>query len=143
MQQQITPRWEPDTDEVLDAFHAYAAAFRALDPHAAAESFATPCLLLSPRGDFAASGPEEVVRFYEAVMAEARRVGYATTVFRQLSSRAIDGATAAVTGSGLWLGLDETVLLRFELTYIFRRVDDGWKIVVGDVRERAGDVLPV
>ncbi|NUO52933.1 MAG: SnoaL-like domain-containing protein, partial [Polyangiaceae bacterium] len=141
MQQQITPRWEPETDDVLDAFHAYAAAFRALDPRAAAAAFATPCLLLSPRGDFAASSHQEVVRFYETLMAEARRAGYATTLFWWLSPHVIDGATAAVAAAGVWLGLDETVLLRFELTYIFRKVDGHWKIELGNVREHPGDVL--
>ncbi|NUO47681.1 MAG: hypothetical protein HOV80_02365, partial [Polyangiaceae bacterium] len=45
--------------------------------------------------------------------------------------------------AGVWLGLDETVLLRFELTYIFRKVDGLWKIVLGNVREHPGDVLLV
>jgi ketosteroid isomerase-like protein len=141
MKVQAATRSDTSSDEVLGAFHAYAAAFRALDPRAVAASFATPCLLLSPRGDVAASTSADVVKFYDGVMAEARRVGYASTELT-LASRKIDRVTAAVIGSGAWLAADGRVLMRFEVTYLFRKVEGAWKIRVSEVRERPSEALP-
>ncbi len=125
----------PEGEEALAAFRAYAAAFGALDARGAAACFDEPSLLVTPRDRIAAASRSEVERAYEAIMEEARRRGYAGTIFDHVEGRTLDAETEAVTGSGRWRNAAGNVLMRFELAYVFRRVGGAWRIVLGIVRE--------
>lgn len=125
----------PEGEAALAAFRAYATAFGALDARGAAACFDEPAVVVTPRDRIAAASRSEVERAYEAIMEEARRQGYAGTLFDHVEGRTLDAETEAVTGSGLWRNAAGDVLLRFELTYVFRRIEGKWRIVLGVVRE--------
>ncbi|HVH44806.1 MAG TPA: nuclear transport factor 2 family protein [Labilithrix sp.] len=118
----------------LATFRRYNDAFRALDARAVSTFFHEPALLFSPRGDFALPHAADVERTYAGVMKEAKARGYMRTAFDALQACSFGTQSATVEGHGAWIGTNGEVLMRFECSYVLRRVGDVWKIALAMVR---------
>lgn len=118
----------------LETFKQYTEAFRALDAHEVARFFHTPALMLTPRGDFAFHGPDDVARVYGQIMADAKQQGYATTVFDRIDEHPFGEGLASIRGAGRWESARGEVLSRFEISYVLKLFDTGWRIALASIQ---------
>lgn len=118
----------------LETFRQYTEAFRALDAHEVSRFFHAPALMLSPRGDFAFHTGQDAEQTYARVMEDARRQGYARTVFDQLDEHPFGEGLATIRGAGHWEDAKGEILSRFQISYVLRLENDAWKITFASIR---------
>ena len=116
--------------EPLEAVRSYAHAFETLEPQAVVPFYDEPCFVTSPQGSVALPAHADVERFFEPLMGDLRKQGYATTELQQLEERRLGPTMAMVTGRGIWRKGDGTELRRFGAVYLLRKTGDAWRIAV-------------
>ena len=112
----------------LAAFTAYVKAFETLNPEAVIPHCHEPCLLISPEGVNVLHSRAEAAGAFARLMAGLRPRGYHKSSFENLSEKRLSEIVATVSGLGVWLKADGSVLERFGATYTFRKTD-AWRIV--------------
>lgn len=120
-----------EIDEALAAFRQYTDAFQTLDPRAAAACFHEPALTVTPRGVAALPDHAAVEKNYVDVMAELPARGYVRTDFSPLTARRLGDGLVEVTGTGTWINAKGQGFMPFGMTYVLKRDNGAWRIVVG------------
>jgi ketosteroid isomerase-like protein len=125
-----------DTNDAVQAFRAYSRAFQALDARSVATFFHEPAIAIFPgHGVHALPDAAAVERAYAGVMTGLPAQGYRQTELRQLDTRRLADDLVEVSGTGAWIGEAGQELSRFGMTYLLRRVEGRWRIVVASVHD--------
>ena len=121
--------------EALQTFQRYTQAFQALDPKAVARHFHEPSILITPQGIRALSTVAEVELEYGRIMADLPALGYAGTEFSELAERQLSADLALVSGGGVWKKATGESFMPFGMTYILKRSESTWRIVVAAIHD--------
>jgi ketosteroid isomerase-like protein len=122
-------------DLVLETFRRYVRAFETLRPEAVVPYYHEPCVFISSQGVATLHTGADVVAFFTNVMAGLHGDGYASSEFPDLQVLGLSDALTMVRGVGSWKRADGTELRHFGLTYMLRKGDTGWRIVVAVVHD--------
>jgi hypothetical protein len=125
-----------DAHEALEAFQEYAQAFQSLDPRAAAQHFHAPALMATPNGVSAVADASAAEQVYRGVMAELPAMGYARSVFPNLSGRRLSRDLAVVSGGCIWETASGKEIRRFDIMYTLCRTAGVWKILTALIYDR-------
>lgn len=118
------------TDAISRTFASYVEAFQTLDANAAAEYCHVPCMLVAPQGVQVMASAAEVVATFSRMMSALQARGYARSKLTALHIEPMSETAAVVSVSRTRQAADGEDLERVGETYILRRTDAGWKIVV-------------
>jgi len=121
-----------ETSDALAAFQRYTQAFQALDAASVAQHFHEPAFFITPGEVLSLPTLEAVERTYARIMADMPR-DYVRTDFGPLSERRLSDDLAMVRGSGVWKNAANEDLMPFGMTYMLRRTDQTWRIVVAAI----------
>jgi nucleoside-diphosphate-sugar epimerase/ketosteroid isomerase-like protein len=119
-----------DTEAISLAFASYLEAFQTLDANAAAAYCHTPCMLVAPQGVQVMASTAEVSGMFDRMMAGLRARGYARSKLTDLHVEPMSESAAVVSVSRTRQAADGQDLERVGETYVLRRTDAGWKIVM-------------
>jgi ketosteroid isomerase-like protein len=119
----------------VGAFQQYVRAFEALDPDAILPFYDEPCLSISPQGSVPLLTHADVKQFFQPLMADLRKQGYAASEFPQLRGTLLSQTLTLVSGNGVWRKRGGEELRRFGLTYLLRRTDRSWRIAVAAIHD--------
>ncbi len=89
-----------------------------------------PALLLGPAGTIALPTPSAIEPIFGPVMEGLRTRGFARSELGSEEIRILSARDALATGIAIRYRTDGTELERAGITYLLRKSDDAWKIVV-------------
>lgn len=119
-----------DTDAISRTFASYVEAFQTLDANAVAAYCHVPCMLVAPQGVQVMATVAEVSAMFGRMMAGLEARGYARSKLEELHVEPMSEAAAVVSVSRTRQGAQGQDLERVGETYVLRRADAGWKIVM-------------
>ena len=119
-----------DRSAVDCALRAYAVAFARGDAAAAARWCHVPFMWVTADGVTLAATAEEVERGYAAALDALRRRGFSRTEYRELRAGMLGPSLAVASGWAVRYAGEDTELERIGATYLLRKVEREWRIVV-------------
>jgi hypothetical protein len=108
----------------------YYRAFSTLSVQAILPCLDQPALLVGPLGVIALPMPSAIEPIFGPVMESLRTRGFARSELGSLEIRILSAQSAFATGIAIRYRSDGEELERAGISYLLRRSDDGWKIVV-------------
>jgi hypothetical protein len=123
------------TDSPEAALHAYLRAFETLDPEAALAFYHVPCIFIAPQGVVAAPDASTVRATLAQVMGQLRAQAYRRTEVRGLEVRELASGLASCAGEFARFNAGGEEIARPGFTYIMRRSDGAWRIVVATLHD--------
>ena len=119
-----------DRSAVDCALRAYATAFARGDAAAAARWCQTPFVWVTAGGVALAASVGEVERAYAAALDALRQRGFSHTEYKELRVGMLGPALAVASGWAVRYADRDTELERIGATYLLRKVEGEWRIVV-------------
>lgn len=119
-----------DTEQSVREFvHDYGEIFSEGDPEAIAAKFHEPALLVAETVQMLET-EDAVADFFEAILDSLAERGYAYSEAEEVEVEAIGDDRARGRVHWVRYTADDTVLERLVTTHVFRRTEEGWKMVV-------------
>lgn len=120
-----------DVAREVEAFvEEYGPVFSTGDPSVVATQFHEPAMLVSGEGVRTLATREDVARLFTAVFEDLAERGYGSSEAEDVSVTPLGEDRALATVDWVRYTTDGDVLERLETTHLFRRTDDGWKMVL-------------
>ncbi len=120
------------TDEtaVRNTLDEYYRAFSTLSVQAILPYLNERAILVGPLGVFPLAAPSAIEPIFGPVMEKLRARGYSRSELDAQEVRMLGTNSAFVTGIAVRYGSDGEELERAGISYLLRKTDDAWKIVV-------------
>lgn len=132
---------EPHASDILDVFNSYVAASITLDAELVASYYDLPFLLVTAGSTMPLASRPDVVAFLESSFRALREVDYEGTSFPILGARSLGRGLAVVNGVGIRYNSYGIELAAFGLTYLWRLVDEAWKLTVMTIHDPSAMLL--
>jgi ketosteroid isomerase-like protein len=124
-----------DRDAITQTYTDYFRAFQTLNPDAVVPYYHVPFLAISPQGVAVMTTTEEVRALFATMLNALRARDYARSEWEDLQVKPLSAQTALVSARVLRYATGGRELERFGATYVLRKTDAGWKIVVITVHD--------
>jgi ketosteroid isomerase-like protein len=118
---------ETDIRRTLDEYYS---AFSTLSVQAILPFLNQPALLVGPLSVIPLPTPLAIEPIFGPVMQGLRTRGYAMSELQAEEVQMLGADSAFITGIAIRYRSDEEELERAGISYLLRKTDDGWKIVV-------------
>jgi len=128
-----------ETAAIRRTYTEYFQVFQTLRPEAVASFYHVPCMALSPQGVTVMTTSEEVRAFFRTMRTALQARHYARSERGALEVKLLSDQTALVSTRVKRYATDGKELEQFGATYLVRKTDAGWKIVVTTIHD-AGPV---
>jgi ketosteroid isomerase-like protein len=119
-----------ETDAIGRTYAEYFQVFQTLRPEAVASFYHVPCMALSPQGVTVMTTSEEVRAFFRTMRTALQARHYARSERGDLRVKLLSDQTALASTRVVRYATGGAELEQFGATYLFRKTDAGWKIVV-------------
>lgn len=113
----------------------YTRAFASLDARQVVPFFEVPCLFVSSANSVSTATIEAVEGVVQALVAQASHSNYARTEIIDLVTRSLGAALHWLAGTFVRYDAFGVEVARFGFSYVMRRRDDQWRIVVALAHE--------
>ena len=137
-----TPSGSRDESDVLATYEAYLNASINLDEKRVAAYYHEPFVFVSAEKTVTVATRADAEAYLKPSLEALRRSNYLKTEFPTLRAQSLGPGIVILSGLGIRYRTDGTVLMSFGITYIWRRVPEGWKLAVMTVHD-ATKVLPL
>ena len=121
-----------------DMLTAYVRAFETLRPEAVVPFYDLPCTFVRPDGVWIVQDEAAAVVLVNHLIDHARSQGYHRTDISRLAVRALAANLAELEGVFVRYDAAQEEIARFGFTYIVRRGEGGWRIVVAVAHDALG-----
>ncbi len=132
---------EPHVADILDVFNNYVAASITLDAELVASYYDVPFLLVTAGGTMPLASRSDAVVYLESSFRALRETDYEGTRFPTLRARALGQGLAVVSGVGVRYTAEGIELAKFGFTYLWRLVDEAWKLTVMTIHDPSAMLL--
>ena len=132
---------EPHAADILDVFDSYVAASITLDSELVASYYDVPFLLVTAGSTMLLESRPDVVAFLESTFRALRDVDFEGTSFPTLRARSLGRGLEVVSGVGIRYDADGIELAALGLTYLWRLVDEAWKLTVMTIHDPSAMLL--
>lgn len=120
-----------DVVQEVEAFvEDYGPVFSTGDPSVVATKFHEPAMLVSDETVLTMDTREDVTRLFTAVFEDLAERDYGSSTAEDVAVRPLGTDRALATVEWVRYTKDGDVLERLTTTHLFRRTDDGWKMVL-------------
>ena len=116
----------------------YVRAFETLSAEAVVPFYDLPCTFVRPDGVWVVHDEAAAVVLVNHLIEHARSQGYHRTDISRLAVRTLAANLAALEGVFVRYDAAQEEIARFGFTYIVRRGDRGWRIVVAVAHDALG-----
>lgn len=125
----------PNESEVLKTYEEYLLASFSLDAKRVAAFYDEPFMFISAARTATVATRADAEAFLRPGFKALQEAGYAKTEFPEFRSQSLGMGLAIISGMGIRYRKDGTELASFGITYIWRRLPDGWKLAVMTVHD--------
>ena len=116
----------------------YVRAFETLSAEAVVPYYDLPCTFVGPEGVWVVHDEAAAVILVNQLIEHARMQGYHRTDVSRLAVRTLAANLAALEGVFVRYDAAQEEIARFGFTYIVRRGEGGWRIVVAVAHDALG-----
>lgn len=126
----------------IEMLAAYVRAFETLNAEAVVPFYDLPCTFVRPDGAWVVQDEAAALVLVNHLVEHARSQGYHRTDISRLAVRTLAANLAELEGVFVRYDAAQEEIARFGFTYIARRGDRGWRIVVAVAHDALGRQEP-